>query len=370
MFADIFRKLAHLTRRSRFEEDFDAEIRFHLEARIADLLSEGLSQEAASARARREFGSHLRVTEETRSAWDFAWMEQMVADVRFAVRSFARRKSFAVASILCLAIGIAANALIFSLVNGVLLRDLPYPHPEQLTSIRFSPANQLDQKLGSNSGTYFFVRDHSDIFERTGAVRITGIGASPDAEGETPPEWLQVAWTSTNMTAVMGVEPILGRWYSDEGTADLVISTPLWKRMYRGAPDIVGKKIYLDIGAFTIVGVAPEGFQTLRPDIDLWMPQADSNLRNALRSPNRVFFMFGRLKPGISVDQAQPRLASLELDLAREYAMNRGWKIQIESLRDSYVGYMKRPLFVLQGAVFLLLLIACANAASWVSSET
>ena len=364
MFAKIFRKLAHLTRRSRFEEDFDAEVRFHLETRIADLQSEGLSQEAATARARQEFGSHLRATEEARSAWDFVWMEQIVADVRFALRSFTRRKSFAAASLLCLAIGIAANALIFSLVSGVLLRDLPYPHPEQLTAIRFSPPNQLDQKLGSNSGTYFFVRDHSGIFQRTGVVRITGIGASPDPRGETPPEWLEVAWTSTNMTAVMGVEPILGRWYADEGNADLVISSRLWKRMYRGAPDIVGKKIYLDTGAFTVVGVTPDGFQTLRPDIDLWIPQSDSNLQTALRSPNRVFFMFGRLKPGISVDQAQLRLASLEPDLARAYAMNRGWKIQIESLRDSYVGYMKRPLLVLQGAVFLLLLIACANAAS------
>src|SRR5690242_18541458 len=106
MFAELFRKLAHLTRRSRFEEDFDAEVRFHLETRIADLQSEGLSRDAATARARQEFGSRLRAIEETRSAWDFAWMEQIVADVRFALRSFARRKSFAVASVVCLAIGI------------------------------------------------------------------------------------------------------------------------------------------------------------------------------------------------------------------------------------------------------------------------
>src|SRR4029079_7887722 len=141
MFAPIIRKLAHLTRRDRFEEDLDTEIRFHLESRIADLESGGLSKADASAQARSEFGSRIRTSEETRSAWSFVWLEQIVADVRFALRSFARRKSFALASILCLAIGIASNALIFSLVNGVLLRDLPYPHPEQLTSIRFSPPN-------------------------------------------------------------------------------------------------------------------------------------------------------------------------------------------------------------------------------------
>jgi len=363
MFAPIIRKLAYLTRRDRFEEDLDTEIRFHLETRIADLESGGLSKADASAQARSEFGSRIRTSEETRSAWSFVWLEQIVADVRFALRSFARRRSFALASILCLAIGIASNALIFSLVNGVLLRDLPYPHPEQLTSIRFSPPNQADQKLGSNSGTYFFIRDHGDIFEKTGAVRITGFSASPDPTGATSPEWVQGAWTSTGMIALMGVEPMLGRWYADDGGLDTVISHRLWKRMYRGAPDVVGKKIYLDAGAGNIVGVAPEDFQTVNPDIDLWRSQPDSNLANALRSPNRVFLMFGRLKPGISVEQAQSRLRALEPELGAEYSMNSGWGVRIESLRDSYVGYMRRPLFVLQGAVLLLLLIACANVA-------
>jgi len=364
MFGEIIRKFVHLTRRARFEEDFDAEVQFHLETRIADLQSEGLSKEEAIGRARREFGPRARASEETRSAWNFAWLEQTRSDVRFALRSFARRKSFALAAILCLAIGISANVLIFSLVNGVLLRDLPYPQAERLTSVRFSPPNQSDQKLGSNSGTYFFVRDHSDLFEKTGAIRITGFSVSPEAKGETPPEWIQGAWTSTGMTAVMGVEPILGRWYADEPNPDLVISYRLWKRMYHGALDIVGKKIYLDSIPSNIVGVAPEGFQTMNPDIDLWRPQPDRNLANALRSPNRVFFMFGRLKPGISVRQAQARLSALEPGLGQEFEMNRDWGIRIESLHDAYVGYMRRPLLVLQGAVFLLLLIACANAAS------
>jgi putative ABC transport system permease protein len=364
MFGEIIRKVVHLTRRTRFEEDFDAEIQFHLETRIADLESEGLSKEDAMAQARKEFGPRARASEETRSAWNVAWIEQTIADVRFALRSFARRKTFAFAAILCLAIGISANVLIFSLVNGVLLRELPYPHAERLTSIRFSPPNQSDQKLGSNSGTYFFVRDHSDIFEKTGAIRITGFSASPDAKGETPPEWIQGAWTSTGMTAVMGVEPMLGRWYADEPNPDLVISYRLWKRMYHGAPDIVGKKIYLDSIPSDIVGVAPEGFQTMNPDIDLWRPQPDRNLANALRSPNRVFFMFARLKPGISVEQAQIRLSTLEPGLGQEFEMNRGWGIRIESLHDAYVGAMRRPLLVLQGAVLILLLIACANAAS------
>jgi putative ABC transport system permease protein len=364
MFGEIIRKFIHLTRMSRFEEDFAAEIQFHLETRIADLENEGLSKEQAVAQARREFGSRARASEDTRSAWNVAWLEQTVADIRFALRSFTRRKSFAYAAILCLAIGMSANVLIFSLVNGVLLRELPYPQAERLTSVRFSPPNQADQKLGSNSGSYFFIRDHSDVFEKTGAIRITGFSASPDSKSETPPEWIQGAWTSTGMTQVMGVEPMLGRWYADEPLADLVISHRLWKRMYHGAPDVVGKRIYLDTVPFNIVGVAPEGFQTMNPDIDLWRPQPDRNLANALRSPNRVFFMFGRLKPGISVEQAQIRLSSLEAGLGQELEMNRGWGIRIESLHDAYVGFMRRPLLVLQGAVLILLLIACANAAS------
>lgn len=364
MFGEFLRRLSHLTNRRRFEEDFDAEIVFHLDARIAELERNGLSHAEAAARARREFGPRARAGEETRAAWQFSWLEQAAADARFAKRSFGRRKAFAIGSIVCLAIGIAANVLIFSLVNGVLLRKLPYPNPDRLVSVRFSPPNQASQKLGSNSGTYFFVRDHSDIFEKTGAIRITGFSVSADATGEATPEWIQGAWTSTGMTQLMGVPAALGRWYTDEPTPDLVISHGLWKRMYHGAPEVVGKKIFLDRTPFNIVGVAPEGFQTLNSDIDLWRPQPDQNLANALRSPNRVFFMFGRMKPGVTVERAQAEVRTLEPGLGHEYSMNQGWTIQVESLRDAYVGYMKRPLFVLQGAVFLLLLIACANAAS------
>src|SRR5689334_20884135 len=186
MLGEIFRRLSYFGRRSRFENELSAEIQFHVEARTAELEGEGFPRHEAIAQARREFGSRSMAAEHSRSAWQFAWIEQTMADLRHAGRSFTRSPIFTITAVSCLAIGIAANTLIFSLVNAAFLRQLPYPNADRIMSVRFSPPGQPDQKLGSNSGTYFFVRERSDIFERTGALRITGISISAELGGAAP----------------------------------------------------------------------------------------------------------------------------------------------------------------------------------------
>src|SRR5437868_6730316 len=142
---EILRRLLYLNRRSRFDKELDEEVRFHLETRATELEQSGLSKRDAQIQARREFGSAARANEETRAAWQFSWLEDFAADLRYAGRSVARRPAFALTSIACLGIGIGANALIFSLVNAVLLRPLPYPDADRIASIRFSPPKQPDQ---------------------------------------------------------------------------------------------------------------------------------------------------------------------------------------------------------------------------------
>jgi putative ABC transport system permease protein len=368
MLGEMFRRLSYFRRRSRFDGELSAEIQFHIDARATELEKEGLARAEAMAQARREFGSRLIAAEDSRSAWQFAWVEQALADLRHAARSFARRPIFAVTAISCLAIGIAANTLIFSLVNAVFLRPLPYSDADRIVSVRFSPPGQPDQKLGSNSGTYFYVRDHSSIFERTGAVRITGISISSDVGAEAW-QWFQIANTSPGLTDVMGVSPKLGRWYTEEDSLAVVISHRLWMTMFGGADDVLGKKLSADGLSLTIVGVMPPGYRTLDADIDLWRLQRDEDLANALRSPNRVFHMFGRLKPAVSIAEAESQLNALGQSLGEEYEMNRGWTIRVDSLRDLYAGYLRQPLLILQGAVFLLLLIACANVGGLLLSQ-
>ena len=367
----IVHRVRYLGRRARFDRQLDDEIRFHVESRADELERTGVARSVARDRALREFGPTARIKEDTRSAWQFRWFEDLVADLRFAIRSFRLRPAFSATATTCLAIGIGANALIFSLVNAVLLRSLPYPEADRIVMVRFTPPNQPDQKLGTNAGSYFFVREHSRSFERMGAIRITGFSVAAESPGEPVREWVQGGWVSPGLTDVMGVPPLIGRWFSmNDRDFNVVISYGLWQRLFAASPDVLGKKLLLEGSqAPTIIGVAPQGFQTLNPDLDLWRLQPDENLAGAARSPNRVFTVFGRLKPGVTLEQAQADLNTLAAPLGDEMDMNRGWAIKADSLREAYLGYLRQPLLVLQGAVLLVLLVACANVAGLVLAQ-
>jgi putative ABC transport system permease protein len=291
------------------------------------------------------------------------WLEEILVDLRYAARSFRRNPVFVLAALGCLSLGIGANILIFSLVNSILLRSLPYPNADQLAMVRFTPPNQPDQKLGTNPGSYFFIRQHNSVFQSMGALRITGFSVATES-GESGRQWIQGGWVSPGLTDTMAVRPTMGRWFAREDTAfNIVISYGLWQRMYGGSKDVLGKKLFLDTTPATIVGVMPRGYQTMNSDIDLWRLQPDENLANALRSPNRVFNLFARLKQGVTPERAQEELNALAGPLSEEFEMNRGWSIKLDTLRDAYVGHLRRPLLVFQGAVLILLLIACANVA-------
>jgi putative ABC transport system permease protein len=198
-----------------------------------------------------------------------------------------------------------------------------------------------------------------------GCIRITGFSVATES-GETGRQWVQGGWVTPGFTDVMGVNPMMGRWFVQEDTGTnvpIVISYGLWERMYGGRSDVLGKKLFLDQLPTTIVGVMPRGYKTTTTDIDLWRFQSDQNLANALRSPNRVFNMFARLKPGVTPERAQQELSAIVGPLGEEYEMNRGWGLKLDTLREAYVGHLRRPLLVFQGAVLMLLLIACANVA-------
>jgi putative ABC transport system permease protein len=289
----------------------------------------------------------------------------MRTNLKLAVRRLLSDRIFTATALTCMVLGIAANVLIFSLVNGVVLRPLPYPASSRLAMVRFTPPNASDQKLGTNPGGYFFIRDHNQVFERMGAIRIVGFSAAPDSSADAAErEWVEGAWVSPGLADTLHVQPILGQWFSDTDTAvNVVISSRLWNRMFGGSRDVIGKKLRLDLGIATIVGVMPPEFQTLTSSIDFWRLQPDESLASALRSPNRVFHVFARMKPGVTLEHAQFDMNRLSGPLAQEYEMNRGWGIQVESLHDVYFGRFREPLFLFQAAVLLLLIIACANVA-------
>ena len=357
-------RLRYLRRPRRFDQQLDQELQFHIETRADELEQQGYARADARARALAEFGSRTRVMEDSRAAWQFRRLEGMLADLRYAGRMFRRHPAFAASAMACLALGIGANALIFSLVNAALLRPLPYPNADRIVMVRFTPPNQPDQKLGTNAGGYFFLREHSRLFEKMGVLRITGFSAAAGDADNAPREWLQGGWASPGLTDVFGVQPILGRWFRPDDTQmGIVISHGLWQRMFAGSRDVLGTTMRMDLWRGVVIGVMPPGYQTLTPDVDLWIQQPDQDLARALRSPNRLFNVFGRLRPGVTIEQAQAEMRTLEEPLGAYLPMNRSWRLMVDSLREAYVGYLRQPVLVLQGAVFLLLLIACANVA-------
>ena len=291
-------------------------------------------------------------------------MNALLHDVRYAVRLLSKKPGLTAIIVISLALGIGANTLMFSVVNSVLLRSLPYPDPDRLVAVWFTPPHQPDQKSGTNAFGYFELRENNHVFESIGAGRLTAAfniaGDSPSAEGR---DRVQAQWFTPGMVRTLGVNPMIGRWPGEQELGRIVISYGLWQRLFGGSRDIVGKKLLIDGGVTTVMGVTPPGFELLNP-AQFWLFQFDPELRNAIRSPNRIFTLVARLKPGVSLEQAQAEMNILAGDLAQKAPeMNQGWGIKVETLRDAYVGQVKRALLVFQGAVVFVLLIACANAA-------
>jgi hypothetical protein len=187
----LLHRIGYLSGPRRFDRQLDAELRFHIDSRADELERQGYSRSAAESRALAEFGSRTRVAEDARAAWQFRWFEDLTTDIAYALRSFRRYRAFAATAVGCLALGIAANALIFSLVNAALLQPLPYPEADRIVMVRFTPPQQPDQKLGTNAGGYFFIREHSRVFERMGVLRITGFSVAVGESDSVAREWLQ-----------------------------------------------------------------------------------------------------------------------------------------------------------------------------------
>ena len=342
--------LRTITRRSRVEGEIDDELRFHVEEEIEAAVGAGMTPEDARRAAYASLGGPpVIVREACRDQRGVSLVEDFLRDLAHGARFLRRNRTFALMSVLTLAIGIGATTTIFGLVNEILLRSLPYPEADRIVMIRFTPPNQSDQKLGTNRGTFRFIREHSRSFDHIGELRITGMGVAPGSGAEATREWVRAALTGFGVTEVMGVQPMPGRWFGPADTQqDVVISHRLWQRMFGGAAGVLSQTLRIEFREFTIIGVMPRTYRTLDSDVDLWLLQPDDSTGAVLRSPNRLFNIFARLKPGVTIDQARAEMDALAGPLGDDMEMHRGWGIAVDSLRDAYVGYLKAPVLVLQ----------------------
>ncbi len=289
-------------------------------------------------------------------------MENLLQDIRYGIRTLAKNPGFTAVAVLTLALGIGANTAIFSVVENLLLRPLPYPRPDRLVEIANSYPPQLP-KVGLSPGDYADWRRQNASFSEMGAYAKITQGFNLTGEGE--PQRVTAVYADDGLFPMLGVRPIMGRAFLPEedraGSAPVVIlGHRLWQSRYGGDPGVVGRSISLDNQRYTIVGVLPAGMQLSR-SADLWLPlgQFSDDLSEHV---HHEFVAIARLKPGVSVAQARDEMVRLNQQEAIAFPdAHKNFGVLVEAMQDPSAAQLRSTLLVLFGAVGLVLLIACAN---------
>ena len=291
-------------------------------------------------------------------------MTSMLTDVKYGLRLLWRAPGFSLVAIAALAIGIGANTAIFSVVNTLLLKKLPYADADRLAMI-WEHNLPRDRKTNVVSpGNFIHWREMNQVFQDIGAVGMT-FNVTLTGDGE--PEELPMQFVSAQFFPIVGVQPALGRWFTPEEDRPrsrmTVISDRLWRRRFGADPAILQRPITLQGVPYTVVGVRPPGFSFLDKKVELWLPVG---FPAEARTPRgRWIGVVGRLKPGVTLDQADADMKRVAGEMTRRFPeFNTGWTARVVGLRDQLTGDVRPALFVLLGAVAFVLLIACANVAN------
>ena len=351
------------------KRDVDDELAFHLDMRAREFMEQGLPEGEARRRAEESFGDVAAIrgdlsserTERNEARKRRELWTGFLSDLRFALRSLKHNKAFAIAAIATMALGIGANSAIFSIVNNVLLRPLPYASPDRLVMLWGKYPNYGRTSLSLPD--FVDWRAQATSFEQVAALH----GATFNFLSGDEPVQLRADRVTANFFDALGVRPMLGRaFHADEevGGDDyvVVLEHGFWQRQFASNPAVIGSSIQLSGQPYTVVGVAPPGFRFLR-DVDLWatarMDTPNSNRRS------EYLLAFGRLEPGVGVEQASAEIATIAQRLSEQYpATNQNFRSDVVTMHDEVVGTVRPALIVFAGAVGLVLLIACANVAN------
>jgi putative ABC transport system permease protein len=360
-------RLRTLLRRPQVEAEMEEELRHHLALEAEQHQARGLSPDAAARRARIDFGGIESVREAHRDARGMRWLEDFLADARHSIRSLRRSPVLALAAILTLALGIGANTAIFSAVNAVILRPLPFPEAEHLVMLWEENPEKGWYKNTSAPANYLDWKEQVAAFEDIAALADFDESTALTGEGETT--LLTTSTVTGNYFSVLGVQPVIGRMFSPEetwatGTKVALLSEGTWRNRFGANPAIIGRSLTLDDEPVQIVGVIPDRANLFPHRRDLWRPMAWDP---ADRS--RVFFrrahwlqVIGRVEPGTTLAEANSQLQVTVRRLQADYPeTNRTMGAGMTPLQEFLTGSTRQPLYILLGAVLLLLLIACGN---------
>ncbi|HVG17696.1 MAG TPA: ABC transporter permease [Blastocatellia bacterium] len=362
---EFFLRLHAVLRSNRIDREIDEEMRFHLEMRSQEYIEAGMRPEDARREAMRRFGNITYIKEISRDVRGGGMLETLLQDLRYGARMLLKQPIFTAAAVITLALGIGATTTVFSIVDAVLLRPLPFKEPERLVSVWEINQQQEKDAQASSTGNFVDWQNQNQVFEDMAAY----FNWNTNLIGVDDPERLNSAIVTGSFFQVLGVSAKIGRVLlpSDDrpGNDEVVLlSHGLWQRRFGADPEIVGKKLTLSGGSFTIVGVMPPDCRFPDKEVELWMPAGFSAKQSQDRR-GKFIKVIARLKPGIKLDQAQAEMKAIAAQLEQQFPdTNTGWEVKVASLDSAGMENVRLALFVLLGAVGFVLLIACVNVAN------
>ena len=360
-------RLRSLFRGAQADQELEDELRDHLERKTEEYVTQGMTQEEARRRARLELDGLEQTKEKCRDTRRINWIQDLVQDLRYGLRMLRKNRTFAAIVILTLALGIGANTAIFSVVYTVLLKALPYPHADRLVMVyeNVRLPNYQNARNVASPGNFSDWMAQNTVFESMAAYRnrsfnVTGTGEPLRVEGEL---------VSAEFFRTLQVNAALGRRFTSEedrpgNSHVLVMSDGLWRSRFAADPRVIGQKILLDDQSYEIVGVLPPGFHFPDPDDQIWAPMALTP-DDLINRGSHFLNVFARVKPGVTLDQAQTQMNLIARHLTEVYPQsNAGQTVNVVPLHEDIAGPVRPALLVLVGAVALVLLIVCANVAN------
>ena len=356
--------------------DFDKELRNHLDLEAEENSADGISAREAQDRARRAFGNTTIISEDVRAVWHLQWLENLWQDARYGLRQLRKNPTFTLVAIITLALGIGANTAIFSVIEGVLLRPLPFSDPDQLVRVystkdgvpmipngsgRPGGPSAMDMKDFAQDGHSFQSMTVYDTWRKNVSF----------GESAAEPEQMWVGLVPGTYFATLDLHPIMGRLFTNDEQQEgknfvAAITAQLWRNRFGADSEILGRKIIINDEPYTIVAIMPDVIPEWMESkaIQIWTPFAfQSEWTEAARN-SRGNGSIARIKPGVSLEQAQADLSIIAARLSATHTADQGIGVQLEKLSDTRAQNLRPMLFLLMAAVSLILLIACVNLAN------
>ena len=368
---------SHFFKNRRYD-DIAVSIREHIDERIDELMDEGHPQAEAERMARREFGNSTLLEERSREVWQWQRLESLLVDLKHIGRRLRRSPGFAITVVLTLAIGIGANTAVFSVLNSVLLRPLPYPESEQLVALHLNAPGapglaEFRSELRLSASMYFTFATHNRVFQSLG---VWGPGTA-SITGIAQPEQVHTAQVSSGVLETLNVPALRGQWLTaadqdPHSPGRVMLSYGYWQRRFGGDPGVVGRTISVNSQTRVIAGVMPRGFRIVNYDFDLLVPMGLDPVKEILAG--FAYRGIARLRPGVTIPQANAdaaRLLNVWMDswtngpgTDPKWYLN--WKIApaLQPLKDTVVGSINTVLWVVMGTIGVVMLIACTNVAN------